>query len=720
VRRLLHARWGAVLLVGLVLGPLPHDGPGPASASAGMPPISTSAADTTAPADPELLITSVSPVALGPDGDLAVTARLRAGSQEAVPAGSSVELRLQRSQLSTRSDVAAWTAQDDAGAVGSRLAVLEVPEAIEPGGSLEVSLSVPAAEAGLPAANESWGPRGVSVVLRDGDSARLAVARTHVVWYPGRAFDAPTMVTVVVPVTGGAPDPGTGLLDPAALAAQTQDGGRLDAALLAASTPGAVLALDPAVLEHGPPGDQGGAEPPAGSDEEDTAASSQHERWVSRVRTVAAAQESLMLGYGDPDNAALAHAGETAIARLSEERARDAVQRLLDAPVRTDIGWPVGSDADTVTVNLLAELGRSAVILDESAQPLARIPSASSDGRSVITDASSPTPTLLADTALTSTLAAVGQDGPDGGVAAIQTLLADSAAITLQRPSRSRHVLVTAPRSWSVDPRLAGQAVAALLQAPWNTPAGLQPLLDAAPVARPSPELTVRERASELAVPGLQQVGASLSRAERLSAAFADPAGIVLPAQRSAVALASSHWRGSPQQWRQGVAAFEQRTQDRQNSVRVVPGSTVTQVSRNVRLPVTVQNDSDQPVTVVLDVTPRSSRLVVTGTVTLVVPANDREIGYVPVRGVGNGDTSVRIQLLTQAGAPLGQPVQTEVLVRADWESWGTYAVAAVAALVLAVGLFRTVRRGKVRRGHDPLQRDAVETGATTNARSSQ
>ncbi len=702
-----------MLLAGLVLGPIHGTATAhaPARTQAARTP-AAAPAPTQAPAEPELVITSVSPAALGLDDELAVTAQLRAGTEEAVPAGSSVELRLQRSLLSTRTDVADWTAQDDNGAVGSRLAELVVPTTIEPGGSVEVSLSVPGREAGLPVAIESWGPRGVSLVLRDAESVRLAVSRSHVVWFPGRAFDAPTTVTVVVPVTGGAPDPGTGLLDPVALATLTQEGGRLDAALLAAATPGAVLALDPAVLEHGPPG---GTQTAAGSD--GVPATSQHEQWVSRVRTVAAAQESLMLGYGDPDTAALAHAGEAVIARLSEERARDAVQRLLATPVRTDVGWPVGSDADTATVNLLAELGRRAVILDESAQPLARTPRSSSDGRSVITDASSPTPTLLADTSLTAALAAVGQEGPDGGAVAIQRLLADSAAITLQRPSQSRHVLVTAPRSWSVDAQLGTQAVEALLHAPWNAPAGLQPLLDAAPVARPSPELTDREQASELGLAGLQQVGASLSRAEQLSAAFSDPAGIVLPAQRSAVALASSHWRESPQQWEQGVAAFEQRTRDRQSSVHVVPGSTVTQVSRNVRLPVTVQNDNDQPVTVVLDVTPRSSRLVVTGTVTLVIPANGRELGYVPVRGVGNGDTSVRIQLRTLAGAPLGQPVQTRVLVRADWESWGTYAAAALAALVLAVGLFRTVRRGKVRRGHDPLQAGAADSGTTTDAR---
>ena len=142
-------------------------------------------------------------------------------------------------------------------------------------------------------------------------------------------------------------------------------------------------------------------------------------------------------------------------------------------------------------------------------------------------------------------------------------------------------------------------------------------------------------------------------------------------------------------------------------SVRVVPGSTLTQVSRNVRLPVTVQNDSTQEVTIRLDVVPRSSRLVVTDSVDLTIAPGASAVGYVPVRGVGNGDTSVLIRLRSPSGNELGDAVQTRVQVRADWESWGTAAVGGVAALLLVVGLVRTWRRGPVRQGRDPLRQAA-------------
>ncbi len=58
----------------------------------------------------------------------------------------------------------------------------------------------------------------------------------------------------------------------------------------------------------------------------------------------------------------------------------------------------------------------------------------------------------------------------------------------------------------------------------------------------------------------------------------------------------------------------------------------------------------------------------------------------------------------------LGEPVRTRVLVRADWETRGTFMLAGGAALVLIVGLVRTFRRGPRRRGRDPLR-----PGSTTS-----
>ena len=637
--------------------------------------------------------------------------------------------------MSTRESVAAWTEQGLDEPVGSLLQTVQLPDGLAAGQSLPLSFQVAAGGAGLADRPDSWGPRGISVVLRGPTAARLGVVRSHVVWYPADADEQvpdqvgePLGVTVVVPLTGPAPDPGTGVPDPVRLAQEVSAGGRLDAVLAAASRSGAVLALDPAVLdlrtESGPDdqdgdqdGDQGGTATsapgstpdgtPTAGEGSGSALAALQEEWRQRVDAVAGQRETLLLGYGDPDLAALAHAGQGPVARLADDRAREVVDAAIDADVRTDVGWPVGGDADLATLDLLEGLGRSAVLLDQSAQPSADDPGATPDGRGQVSTGAGTMPSLLSDSVLGAALAAVDDEG--GAPTAVQRLLAETAAIALERPSTSRHVLVTAPRDWDPTDLTAAAAVDALTSTPWTRPRPLQGLVDADPpdVGRAEPSISEQERGSELDAAGLVRVGDAAADAAAVADAFADPGQVTAPVALASVALASAGWRGRDEEWQTEVAALEQRVQAVRDSVHVVQGSTLTQVSRNVRLPVTVQNDSPQQVTVRLHVVPRSSRLVVTETVELTVSPGTSAVGYVPVRGVGNGDTSVLVRLRSPAGGELGTAVQTRVQVRADWESWGAAAVGGVAALLLVVGLVRTWRRGPVRRGHDPLRQAA-------------
>jgi len=710
--------------------------------------------------EPTLALTEVGPAALTPESTLTVGTAVVAGDR-GVPPGSRLELRLQRSLLSTRSAVAAWPEQDLGDPVGSLLESTELAAGLAPGESVPLTLMIAPGGTGLADRPSVWGPRGLSVVLRGPDASRLAVVRSHVVWYPADAdqqgvaeVGEPLGVTVVVPLTGATPDPLTGVPDPTALAAQVSPGGRLDAVLAAAAREGAVLALDPAVLELGPTGSTGagtdgtgdtpaattsppttptggtdppgtdapggtGTEPPGSGTSSTGAAGTDAPggtggalatlaaQWRQRVDAVAEQGEALLLGYGDPDVAALAHAGEGGLAALADERARELANQVLEADIRTDVGWPVGGDADLATLDLLAELGSTSVLLDQSAQPTDDEPAATPDGRGQVTTSGGTMRSLLSDSMLGTALAAVDDEG--AATAAVQRLLAETAVIALERPSTSRHVLVTAPRDWAPTAGAAVAAVDALTATPWTRPRALQGLVDADPpdLGRAEPTMSEAERGAELDVIGLERAGEAVQEADGIAAAFADPTQVTAPVRLAALALASAGWRGRDQEWTAQVQALQERVEAVRDSVHVVQGSTLTQVSRNVRLPVTVQNDSAQQVTVRLDVVPRSSRLVVTDTVDLTIAAGSSAIGYVPVRGVGNGDTSVLVRLRSPSGSELGDPVQTRVQVRADWESWGTAAAGGVAALLLLVGLVRTWRRGPVHRGRDPLRQAA-------------
>jgi hypothetical protein len=122
-------------------------------------------------------------------------------------------------------------------------------------------------------------------------------------------------------------------------------------------------------------------------------------------------------------------------------------------------------------------------------------------------------------------------------------------------------------------------------------------------------------------------------------------------------------------------------------------------VSSEADLPVTVANDLGQAVNVVVSLQPRSPRLVPEGTVAVHIPAQSRQRVALPVKAVANGDTEVVVTVRAPDGAPLGSPVTVPVRVRADWETRGILVAGGLLALVLVVGLVRTIRRGGRRGG---------------------
>jgi hypothetical protein len=654
------------------------------------------------PAAVRIELLSVGPPVVEPASTLVVRAVVVNDGDVPLPAGLDVDLMVQRSQLSTRSSVVAWTAlAPDDPAVGSLAARRPLTVDVPPGGRVAVELSAPAADLQLRATAGQWGPRGISVLLRHADGSRLAVTRTHVVWYPARGFEAPTSVAVLLPLTAGAPDPTTGTLPAARLEQLTAPGAPLDAALAAAGAPGVTLAVDPAVVD---PAVHGSGPVPAASS-----------AWTARLQAAAATRETLLLPYGDADLSSLAHAGTRDLAELARRRAGEVADAVLGPAAGAEVAWPAADDADPAALALLLSLGYRAVVLAEAAQPPAQEPRATLTGRSVVDAGDGTLAGLLADTALSQTLGAVAPGpaaaegegtGQGAGAVAVQRLLAETAAITLERPSDPRTVLVTAPRGWAPTPADAVAAVRALTDVPWVAAAGVQALLDtAAPdLERVPPDLSARQRADELPAGDLRRLDTQLAAVRGLATALGDPRAATAAAEGTAVALASTAWRREDLgTWRAAVDAMETGRAALQGAVRVVPGSPLTQVSREVELPVTIENTLDQAVSVVLAVRSTSSRLAITGDVPVEVAANSTELAQVPVRGVGSGEATVVAQARAPGGAAFGEPVSTRVTVRADWETRGTLAVGALAGVVLVLGLVRAFHRGRRPSGHDPL-----------------
>ncbi len=691
----------------------------------------------------DITLENVAPAVLTPADTLSVRAVVANDTPDPL---TDVSLRLwvRSTRSSDRAALNDWVTGQTA--PGDVVRTVPLPDPLPAGAKRAVDLTVPAADLQLPKNRDAWGPRGLAVEAVDGAGAPYAVTRSFLIWMGSPGGFLPTKVTVLVPLSDGPPAVGSGRLPQNRVRDQIADGGRLRNVLAAASVPGVTWALDPALLEEEPSPDgatQAGSEPspPAGgtatSGEQSgnateppgprQQASKELARWQEDLAAAAQGQEVITLPYGDPDLNALAHAGQQGLYELAEQQGRDTVQQLLRLPGRTDIAWPASGSLDTDAVQMLVSAGRRSVVLSGGAHPPAARLGITVTGRSTIEAGSRTLSGLLVDTPLSATLASLGIDeavgagggtrssttpntgsgtaGPPsteatGAAGVVQRLLAETAAITLERPFDPRHILVAAPRDWAPDAKAAVAAVQALTAAPWTQATPLGDLVRTPPpdVERAPLRYPAADRRAELPAAGLQAVAEALARQRVTATVLADPQPMVAAAERSAVAASATGWRGRLDEWRKEIDRFRRQAQADANGLRVLQGSDLTVVSSQVQLPVTVENTLPQKAQVQVSLRATTQRLVVPGSPLVSVPASSQRRLTVPVRAVANGNTDVVVQLLTPGGEPIGDAVTMTVRVRADWETWGTLVLGAVVGLVLVVGVVRGIRQGRRQR----------------------
>lgn len=692
---------GLLLAVALAIGIAPGLPLAVAQSSAPSP-TGSPRPNPSAKADPWIRLDSLPP-RLSPETPDAMTITVVAGSQE-IPAGWSVMLTMQPRVLASRTAVRDWRTGTLEGPVGQEVVTVPLTTTIPAGGEQQVELQIsPDAKARLldPAV---FGAHGAAVLLLDDNNdTRRALTRTFLIAGTPPTPTTVPRVTVLVPITPSAlaVDWGTAA---AATLPEIQPGGRLDRLRELATRPGVVAVVDPAALTLEPdpvegvvtPGEAGLVDP-------------ELQEWRTRLAASLAGHEVIGLPYADPDVVALQEAQAAGLAQITQRIGHDTLT-AAGLTTREDVAVPIDGDVNAAAAGLYTEMGRTAaIVLDANEQPMVRPSRATPTGRGDLKldgGVGDIVPTVLTDPALSAALAATADDGPSGGVAASQRLLADLVVLSGEAPTRERHFAVITTRGF--NPNASSQtAIEHLVAGGYTQPDSFARLLESPSVDREQPRLSVAQRQAVLPTTGVDSVATTLTDGLALASTFTQSEDGADRAQRMAAGLVSGRWRADPNRWAPARMRFTDWVSTLRTSVHVVPGSTVTQVSRNVRLPVTVENITDGDVVVEVTATPRSNRLVVTKVVTVTVPARSRAIGYIPVRGVSNGDTSVEIRLHAPSGVELGTPVVTKVRVRADWETVGTRTIAGLVSLVLVVGLVRSFRRGpRARQARDPLRAD--------------
>ncbi|HET9657442.1 MAG TPA: hypothetical protein VFP72_18975, partial [Kineosporiaceae bacterium] len=325
-------------------------------------------AATTSPAV-RVDVDEVSPPALTPGALLTVKGRIT-NTGTAPLTRLLVNLRTRWNPLATRAEVQQWASGDNA-LISTAVHRIDSPVPLSgplaPGATAEFTLQAsPAAILGLNP-DSSFGTRGLVVRVRAQVEApplqRAGEAYTFLVWSPGKDGVQPTRLTVLAPVTSTLPQPDASAPQEALLASMTQTGrlGRLlatvregslswavDPALLVAAqriqapavgtggadqgqgppaswsssptSPGAAPGTTPSAPVSGtsPPAASGSpsgspsAAPGQGQPSPSPELATATRAWLSQAVTLGGSQRPFALPFGDPDLAAIAHAGQDA------------------------------------------------------------------------------------------------------------------------------------------------------------------------------------------------------------------------------------------------------------------------------------------------------------------------------------------------------------------------------------------------------------------------
>ena len=587
---------------------------------------------------------------------LTVRVTVRNDTEETLPAGEIV-LSLD-SGVTTGQELAAWFAEDAPRAL-DRAVTRDTVRALEPGAVAVLDLRVGAGELGVDARS---GPRRALVELRaDGDV--LGSDPTSVVWLSSADPLPVGRSAIVLPLT--TPGLDAALLDAEQLAALTAEGGSLTRTLEAAAEHEVTLALDPRIVA---------STRILGEDAPESARD-------LLERLEASEGDSFSLDWADADPALPVLAGDLPLEAPDRAPAGDASSSLEELAAwthaTTAVAWPSTATTSDEALAALVESGAQTILA-----PSSRL---SSEGPLLtVGDAR----VLAIDSALSTALAeaasARSSQAWTSAVARASALLAASAA-------EGRDVIGSVDRDARSALRLT-DLLDALDELPWRTPTALSALL----LGTPSGTASVTEGSAGEALTEAMSGALAAEEADRDFASItADPAALIAERRLELLAASSPGWAHERVD---ALAAFVASSERLRSSVQVVDSSPILLLTDRTSVPITIQNSLDESVTVFVSVAPATGQLrVLDQRVEVTLEPDSSAQALVPVQSLTNGTVDITVSLRDSEGRPVGESTSFELNLQAGWETAGTIAIAAVVALLFAIGIIRNIRKRRRR-----------------------
>jgi hypothetical protein len=171
-----------------------------------------------------------------------------------------------------------------------------------------------------------------------------------------------------------------------------------------------------------------------------------------------------------------------------------------------------------------------------------------------------------------------------------------------------------------------------------------------------------------------------------------DPTDITSERRLRALGLLAQSWEATPEAWSDQVAEFLDESRQLRESVQLVESSQVNLLTDRERLPISIGNSLDVPVTVYVNVRSQSPELVIRDNhVEVPIEAQSTaRLFAIPVRSLANGTADIVVSLVSRTGEPIGEPTRMTVNVQAGWGAAAAIGIGVLVVGLFAVGLYRT------------------------------
>ena len=601
--------------------------------------------------------------------------------------------------------------------------VVPVSDELGPGATQAFELSVDVDDLGLTAAGayvtgaEALGDSGAGVVRQDLD-------RTFLPWWPEGAALEPLLLTTIWPLSGAPLRDAQGILLTEDAAVQMSPAGRLTRLLdAAAADPGSVsLVVDPETVEAADDlADGYRVRTPEGTVQPGTR-SQEVGLWLADLTAALTAPgvdaAGGMYAWLDAD---AARRGKVLSTALRQRGAIDrATAEILGRSLPSTVVLAPGGVLRPRTLDTLSARGVRAVVLSDTAAPLAEPTYFTASGNALIPTREGDMPALLADSRIAATLA-LPMDTTAEQTAVRQALLAQTLVTAGELPDSQQLLVAGLAPDWDPPAGAAPMVRAALTGAPWVRPTSLRAALarDPSALARVQVAPSEEQVAQELPAAHVARVRSQYGDLREYAGVVPDPTSIPPVTQTAPTRLLGSWFRDRPEPRAALTALVDRQTEALIESVRVVSSGSITISGASGTIPITVENNGPTAVTIGLELTSTPTQLFTADPIEPFVIAPERRTSVdVTAQVAAAGPIPVTIQMVTAEGEAFGVPGELVVESAAYANAARVLVQAALGGLLLAVlvhGIRRARRRRSVPRAAAPRSEtpDDPSAGAT-------